>query len=400
MNTPSEIRLLDTTLRDGEQAVGVVLTPREKRQIATLLAEIGIPAVEAGFPALGPEEKACVRAVVDADVIVRNGLADGAPLEVSAFARARPEDVRDSADCGIDSVVISISTSDAHIERKFRAQQAWVLQQVEEAAAEAKKHSLSFTVSAEDASRTDLGFLIEYYQLAQDLGARLVRYCDSLGVEDPYTTYRRIKFIRQALGSTDDHSREGDALPIEMHMHNDFGMATANVLAGIRAGATSVAASIGGLGERTGNSPIEEVVMALKHLYSIDLGIETTRFREVAEYVAQASQRAIPIWKAIIGTNVFAHESGIHADGILKHPSSYEAFSPEEVGLQRQIIIGKHSGSQALIHKFRGEFGIELGPQTAQDLLTEVRAAAIELKRPLFSKELMLLYKGLDNGGQ
>jgi homocitrate synthase NifV len=219
-----------------------------------------------------------------------------------------------------------------------------------------------------------------------------VRYCDSLGVEDPYTTYRRIKYIRQAL---DDDG----VFPIEMHMHNDFGMATANVLAGIRAGAGSVAASIGGLGERTGNSPIEEVVMALKHLYGIDLGVDTARFREVAEYVAQASQRAIPIWKAIIGTNVFAHESGIHADGILKNPDSYEAFSPEEVGLQRQIIIGKHSGSKALMHKFRAEFGIDLDGETAQALLKQVRATAVELKRPLFSKELMLLYEELEREG-
>jgi homocitrate synthase NifV len=392
MNTPADVRLLDTTLRDGEQAVGVIFTPREKAQIATLLGEIGIPAVEAGFPALGPEEKACIHAVVDADVVVKDGSGGETPLEVNAFARARREDVRDAADCGVDSVIISVSTSDAHVERKFRAQQAWVLQQVEEAVDEAKKHDLLFTVSAEDASRTDLGFLIDYYRLAQALGARMVRYCDSLGVEDPYTTYRRIKYIRQAL---DDDG----VFPIEMHMHNDFGMATANVLAGIRAGAGSVAASIGGLGERTGNSPIEEVVMALKHLYGIDLGVDTARFREVAEYVAQASQRAIPIWKAIIGTNVFAHESGIHADGILKNPDSYEAFSPEEVGLQRQIIIGKHSGSKALMHKFRAEFGIDLDGETAQALLKQVRATAVELKRPLFSKELMLLYEELEREG-
>jgi homocitrate synthase NifV len=392
MNTPADVRLLDTTLRDGEQAVGVIFTPREKAQIATLLGEIGIPAVEAGFPALGPEEKACIHAVVDADVVVKDGSGGETPLEVNAFARARREDVRDAADCGVDSVIISVSTSDAHVERKFRAQQAWVLQQVEEAVDEAKKHDLLFTVSAEDASRTDLGFLIDYYRLAQELGARMVRYCDSLGVEDPYTTYRRIKYIRQAL---DDDG----VFPIEMHMHNDFGMATANVLAGIRAGAGSVAASIGGLGERTGNSPIEEVVMALKHLYGIDLGVDTARFREVAEYVAQASQRAIPIWKAIIGTNVFAHESGIHADGILKNPDSYEAFSPEEVGLQRQIIIGKHSGSKALMHKFRAEFGIDLDGETAQALLKQVRATAVELKRPLFSKELMLLYEELEREG-
>lgn len=381
MNT-SSIRLLDTTLRDGEQAVGVIFSPREKRQIAALLADIGIPALEAGFPALGPEEKACLLAVVEGNFQTPAG----EDLEVYAFARARKEDIRDAADCQVDGVVISISTSDSHVERKFRSQRKWVLDQVREAAAEAKKQGLKFTVSAEDASRTDLSFLIEFYTLAEQVGADWVRYCDSLGVEDPYTTYRRIKYILQEIN-----------LPVEMHMHNDFGMATANALAGVRAGASGVIGSIGGIGERTGNSPIEEVVMALKHLYAVDLGIDTPRFREVAEYVAQASHRAIPIWKAIIGTNVFAHESGIHADGILKNPESYEAFRPEEVGLERQIVIGKHSGTRAVIHKFSAEFGIDLDDETAQGLLAKVRSTAVELKRPLFTKELMLLYEELNH---
>ena len=383
MNKAStDLRLLDTTLRDGEQAVGVVFSPREKKHIATLLAAIGIPALEAGFPALGPEEKACIRAVVDAQIATRAG----EPLGVYGFARARKQDVQDAADCGVDGVVISISTSPSHLERKFRADQNWALHQVAQAAEEAQRLGLVFTVSAEDASRTDLAYLVRFYKQAGELGVDMVRYCDSLGIEDPYTTYRRIKILLEEID-----------LPLEMHMHNDLGMATANALAGVRAGALGVIGSIGGLGERTGNSPIEEIVMALKHLYGVDLGVDTARFREVAEYVAQASQRAIPIWKAIIGTNVFAHESGIHADGILKNPDSYEAFSPTEVGLERQIVIGKHSGSKALIHKFEAEFGITLDEDAAQALLAEVRSAAVELKRTLFTKELMLLYEEINH---
>jgi len=388
MTAQPKVRILDTTLRDGEQAVGVIFTRREKEQIASLLAQIGVPAVEAGFPALGPEEKACIEGIVEAALKVK-GNGQPKPMRVYAFARARREDVSDAAECGVRDVVISISTSDVHIERKFRRTREWALKQVEEAVDEARRHGLAFTVSAEDASRTHLPFLLEYYHLAEKLGAEMVRYCDSLGTSGPFATYDRIRRIREEI-----------SLPIEMHTHNDFGMATANVLAGIRAGASSVAASIGGLGERTGNSPLEEVVMALRSFYGVDLNIDTTRFREVAEYVAGASQRAIPIWKAIIGTNVFAHESGIHADGILKNPTTYEAFSPEEVGLQRQVIIGKHSGSKALIHKFKGEFGVELDQETAAELLKRVRATAVELKRPLFDKELMLLYEELTIGAQ
>jgi len=381
----SSIRLLDTTLRDGEQAVGVIFSPWEKRQIAGLLADIGIPAVEAGYPALGPEEKACIMAVVDAGLKTPGG----EPLDVYAFARALKEDIQDSADCGVSGVVISISTSEAHIQRKYQQPKDWVYTSIREAAAEAQKHNLKFTISAEDASRTELPNLIEFFQLAAELGAERVRYCDSLGIEDPYTTYKRIKYIIQEV-----------TLPLDMHMHNDFGMATANALAGVRAGAGGVIGSIGGLGERTGNSPIEEVTMALKHLYDVDLGVDTPRFREVAEYVAQASQRAIPIWKAIVGTNVFAHESGIHADGILKHPDSYEAFSPSEVGLERQIVIGKHSCTAAIVHKFHTEFGIDLDSDAAQALLAKVRSAAVQLKRPLFTKELMLLYEELQHEGR
>lgn len=382
MTQEPKIRFMDITLRDGEQAVGVIFTRREKAQIATLLAEIGVEAVEAGFPALGPEEKDCVKGVVEAGIKVCKDGKPVQPLQVYGFARARAEDVRDAAECNVHGVLISISTSDIHIERRFHRSREWVLEQVTAAAEEARRHNLVFTVSAEDASRTDLAFLIEFYRHAERLGAEMVRYCDSLGFDDPFTSFRHIKQIRQAI-----------SIPIEMHAHNDFGMATANVLAGLRAGATSVAASIGGLGERAGNSPLEEVVMALKYLHGVDPQIDTTRFREVAEYVAGASQRAIPIWKAIIGTNVFAHESGIHADGILKNPSNYEAFSPEAVGLERQMIIGKHSGSNAIMHKFNTEFGIEIDHETANKILERVRATAVELKRPLFDKELILLYK-------
>lgn len=365
------IRLLDTTLRDGEQTAGVVFARHEKVRIATLLAEIGVPAIEAGYPILGAEEQNAIRAVVEA----------GLGIEVSAFCRARVLDVQAAAECGVDSVIISISTSHAHLQKKFNRSEEWVLEQITLASEEAKKQGLRFTISAEDASRTDMDFLLRYYRLAKELGCERVRYCDSLGVHEPFTTYKRIRTIKENLD-----------VPISMHMHNEFGMATANVLAGLRAGANGVAVSIGGLGERTGNSPLEEVVMALKYLYKIDLGIDTTRFREVAEYVAAASARAIPIWKAIVGANVFAHESGIHADGVLKNPLTYEVFSPEDVGLERQLIVGKHSGSQTILHKFR-EFGINLTQQEASEILAEARAMAVELKRALFDKELIYIYQ-------
>jgi len=202
-----------------------------------------------------------------------------------------------------------------------------------------------------------------------------------VGIMEPFTIYDRIKEIRDAVD-----------LDIEMHTHNDFGMATANALAGVKAGARYIGVTVMGLGERAGNAALEEVLMALKHLYDIDLNFKTEMFLEVAEYVSRASGRELPKWKAIIGKNMFAHESGIHADGVQKNPKTYEAFHPEEVGLLRQIVIGKHSGTAALKAKF-AEFGMELSDQQAREILPKVRSYTVSIKRPLFDKELVYIYE-------
>jgi homocitrate synthase NifV len=229
---------------------------------------------------------------------------------------------------------------------------------------------------------------LEFAKTANDSGADRIRFCDTLGILDPFETYKVIKFLKRNTN-----------IEIEMHTHDDFGMATANALAGIKAGATYVNTTVNGLGERAGNAALEEVVMAMKYIGKIDLGFKTSMFRSLSEYVAKASARTIPVWKAIVGTNVFAHESGIHADGVIKNPITYEAFSPEEVGLERQIVVGKHSGSKALIAKFK-EYGIELKEEDASAILSDVRALSVQLKRALFDKELVRIYKNhINNKG-
>jgi len=197
---------------------------------------------------------------------------------------------------------------------------------------------------------------------------------------EPFRTYKVVKHLREETG-----------LEVEMHTHNDFGMAVANAIAGIHAGATWVNVTVGGLGERAGNAALEEVVMALKYIEGVDLELDTTRFRELGEYVMAAAGRQIPAWKSVIGTNMFAHESGIHADGVIKNPSTYEVFAPAEVGLARQIVIGKHSGITGDRLKFE-EYGIQVTRQEAAELLPRVRTMAIELKRALFDKELVYIY--------
>ncbi len=371
-----KVHLVDLTLRDGEQTAGVVFAQGEKVRIAKLLDEIGVEHIEVGMPSVGKEEQQSIKAIV----------ASGLRAELIAFCRPEPDEIRAAADCGVGSVTLSTSTSDQHIQRKFKQSREWVLHRIAKATEQACKLGLRVTASAEDASRTDMEFLLQYYHTAREAGATRIRYCDTLSVLGPFRAYDDIQAITQAMD-----------VDLEIHTHNDFGMATANALTGLRAGANYITVSISGLGERTGNAALEEVVMALKYLMNIDLGMPTHRFRELGEYVSEAAGRAIPIWKAIIGNNVFAHESGIHVDGVIKNPRNYEIFSPEEVGLTRQLVVGKSSGSHTISYKFR-EFGIELTQQQATDILAIARATAVELKRALFDKELMYIYNDYMKG--
>jgi len=365
-----EVRIDDTTLRDGEQTAGVVFANKEKIRIAKLLDEIGVHQLEVGIPAMGGDERDVIEEIAHL----------GLKASVLAWNRATIADIKTSLETGVDAVAISLATSDIHIETKLMKDRAWVIRSIQECVAFAKEHDVYVSVNAEDASRTELAFLIEYATAAKAEGADRLRFCDTIGVMEPFRTYEVVKAVHDIVG-----------IDIEMHTHNDFGMAVANAIAGIHAGATWVNATVAGLGERAGNAALEEVVMALKYIEGMEIGIDTTRFREIGEYVMKAAGRQIPAWKSVIGTNMFAHESGIHADGVIKNPKTYEVFAPGEVGLERQIVIGKHSGSKSIEMKFH-EYGIELTKDEAAELLPRVRTMAIELKRALFDKELVYIY--------
>jgi len=371
LNDKNAILLVDTTLRDGEQTAGVVFSNREKLRIAKMLDNLGIHQIEAGIPVMGGDEKQVISEIASY----------GLQASIMAWNRANIEDVKQSLECGVDSVAISISTSDIHINHKLRTTREWVLENMTKAVAYAKQEGVYVSVNAEDASRSDLDFLIKFGREAKAAGADRLRFCDTVGVLEPFKTYEMISRLIEAIG-----------MDVEMHTHNDFGMATANALAGVKAGARFVGVTVNGLGERAGNAALEEVAMALKCLYGVDLGVNTRDFLNLCEYVARASGRPLAVSKPIVGANTFAHESGIHADGVIKDPSTYEVFSPEEVGLQRQIIIGKHSGSKAVMLKFR-EYGIDLSKEEADELLALIRSVTVDMKRTLFDKELMYIYE-------
>ena len=370
-----EIKIVDTTLRDGEQTAGVAFANHEKVTIAQTLRDMGIDQLEVGIPTMGGDEKATIKAICKRDL----------KASIMAWNRAVIADIEQSIDCGVDAVAISLSVSDIHIQHKLKKSREWVLENMYNAVTYAKKNGLYISVNGEDSSRADINFLIEFINLAKEAGADRFRYCDTVGVMEPFTLRDTIEKIYKVTN-----------FDIEMHTHNDFGMATANAIAGIVGGANHIGVTVNGLGERAGNAALEEVIMALKFVYGYETNIDTTRFREISKYVSQASGRELPIWKAIVGTNMFRHESGIHADGALKDPKNYEAFDPSEVGLERQIVIGKHSGKAAIINKFR-EYEIELSNEDAESMLELVRQTSVRIKRNLFDKELVEIYKDLKN---
>lgn len=367
MDDKKKIFIDDTTLRDGEQAAGVAFTLEEKVRIARLLDDFGVDQIEAGTPIMGGEEQEAVRAIA----------ASGLQAEVLAWCRATRSDIDAALDCGVKRIHLSLPVSDIHIERKLRKGRAWVLAQLQWALAYAKRHGLYVSVGAEDASRADREFLIQYARTAADHGADRFRYCDTVGILDPFTTYEAIHFLSERL-----------PVPIEIHTHNDFGLATANALAAVKGGAVYINTTVNGLGERAGNAALEEVVMALKHLEGIVLPLKTKALVSLCREVARASGRPIPPWKAVVGRGIFAHESGIHTDGVLKDPITYEAFPPEEVGLSRALVVGKHTGSHLLMERF-DRLGAPLSGKEAEALLPVVRQMAIQKKGPLTDEDLI-----------
>lgn len=367
----------DTTLRDGEQTAGVVFSRAEKIAIARMLDAIGVQELECGIPAMGTEERSAIRALVELGLNAR----------LITWNRALIADVQASIDCGVTAVDISLSVSDIMIATKLRKSREWVKEQLRTTLGFAKERGLYVSVGAEDASRADLTFLAELMEITRALGGDRFRFCDTLGILDPFTMYDKVRALRGAVPELD----------IEVHTHNDLGMATANAIAGIKAGARFVNTTVNGLGERAGNAALEEVVMGLKLACGIEPGIDTHRFHEISRFVGQASQRPVPPWKAVVGEKVFSHESGLHADGVLKNPGTYEGFDPAEVGLQRHLVVGKHSGTSGLVERYR-EMGIALSKREAVSLMEQVRVIAQRIKRPLSDGDLRRLYRSGEAG--
>ena len=361
------IQINDTTLRDGEQAAGVAFTVAEKVIFATLMDAIGVQELEVGIPAMGSSEAEAITEITQL----------GLNTKLTGWNRAVRSDIDASLACGLERVHISVPVSEIQIAVKFQGNCQLVFDRLRDTISYARDRGLYVSVGGEDSSRADDSFLLDTALAAQDYGASRFRFCDTVGVLDPLTTHHKVERLVNRL-----------VIPVEMHTHNDFGMATANALAGIRAGATSVNTTVNGLGERAGNAALEEVVMALKRIYGMNIGIDTSKFKAISEFVVDASGWDVPPWKAIVGNNAFAHESGIHGHGVLQNPATYEPFSPEEVGRERQLVIGKHTGKH-LVTNLLQQHGIQLTQTQTRSLVDAVRDLSVELKRSLTPDELI-----------
>jgi homocitrate synthase NifV len=369
----ASIVLNDTTLRDGEQAPGVAFTIAEKVAIARVLASAGIPEIEVGTPAMGAEEIAAINA------IVRESL----PVTAIAWCRMLRADVAAAVASGVAMVNISVPVSDIQLKAKFGAGRDYALKLIGDVAPYARDQGLEITVGCEDASRADLDFLLRVADCAARHGARRIRFADTLGVLDPFATYAMIERLRR-----------GCDLEIEIHAHDDLGLATANTLAALRAGARHASVTVVGLGERAGNAPLEEVAVAVDVLYGFASGVDLRRLSEVAGIVACAAGRAIPESKAIVGDAVFTHESGIHIDGLLKDRSCYQALDPAVLGRSHRMVLGKHSGLGAVINALK-ELGFDVPVEDAKAILIAIKAHAQQTKAGVSKDMLLSFYQAL-----
>lgn len=361
----------DTTLRDGEQAPYVAFNTKEKIAIAQGLVACGADELEIGIPAMGKQEQDDIKTL----------LSLGLDVQMMTWNRATMHDLEASLACGIKAVDLSVPVSDILIDVKFAGKREKMLKELEKVVTAAKNEGLYVCIGAEDSSRASVEFLSEVMMLGAGLGADRFRYCDTVGIMTPMRIYEEIAYLNSL-----------ELLPIEMHTHNDFGLANANALSGLDAGAISVNTTVVGLGERAGNASFEQISMALKHLYKQERPMDAMRIRSLIDTVVQAAGMTVAANAPIVGEHIFSHESGVHASGMMKDTSAYEPFDAKEVGATRAYPVGKHSGTATVMYHLKA-LGIHADKLSLQNMLPAIREIVTSRKRVLDDDELITLYR-------
>ncbi len=350
-NLPSRVYIFDTTLRDGEQTPGAALRPADKIRLAEALDELGVDIIEAGFPRVSRGEGEAI------SKIAKMGLSS----KICVLARCEKADIDSAIDVDSEWIHVFIATSDIHLRHKLMMTREQVLERAVTMVEYAKSHGFTVHFSAEDATRTELPYLVKVFQEVENAGADSLDIPDTVGTSLPYIMRNIVSHVKKAV-----------KIPVAIHCHDDFGLAVANSLAGVEAGAEIVHATVNGIGERAGNASLEEIVAALKFLYGVETGIRFEKIYQTSRLVERLTGITVPKNKAIVGDNSFAHESGIHVHGVLGSPTTYEAVMPENFGRRRRIVYGKHSGTHG-VEALLKEYGFSAEREKLLQVLNRIK---------------------------
>ncbi|MCD6456714.1 MAG: 2-isopropylmalate synthase [Methanophagales archaeon] len=355
------IEIFDTTLRDGEQTPGISFTAEQKRTIARQLDALGVDIIEAGTPITSKEEKEVVQLICD----------EGLSAKICGLARILTQDIDACVDCGVDMIHIFVPSSAIQREHTTKMSEAQVKEQAYKMTRYVKERGFMCMFSAMDATRTRLEFLIDLYKTAEEAGADILNVPDTVGVSEPFAMYELVGEIYRAV-----------KVPISIHCHNDFGLAVANSLAAVKAGASEVQVSVNGIGERAGNADLVETVMSLNSIYGLKTNIKTERLFEMAKLIERLTGIPIPVTKPVVGENAFSHESGIHTHGVMVRSDTFEPgiMTPEMVGHRRRIVLGKHTGKHSVAKKL-SEIGMSPSKEELEEILERIKELGASGKR-------------------
>ncbi len=366
--------IIDSTLRDGEQAPGVVFSLDEKIKIAQKLDELNIPELEVGTPAMGKSEQENIRCLLN----------QGFRFKSTCWARANIDDLKAAINCGATRINLSFPVSDIQL-AAIGKNKKWVLDSLPGIMQFATDNFEFVAVGAQDASRTDYSFLEEYISASGFYGAKRIRIADTVGILNPNSVSQLFTDLTERFPTTD----------FEFHGHNDLGMATANHLTALKSGVQSISLTVNGLGERAGNGALEEVLFALKYSYGSSFDLDGLLLYSLSKYVEKVSQRKLHSSKPICGEMVFTHESGIHCRSLKSSKLSYQPFIPEDIGAKTEMVVGRHSGS-GLVNHLLQQKNIFLAKKEVNRILQSVKELALKEKRNLSITELIGL---VDTGG-
>ncbi len=369
--TDLDFEICDVTLRDGEQAPGVVFGLEEKLEIATKLDEIGVETIEAGFPVVSTKEKIMVKRIANL----------GLDAKICCLSRAIFHDVDEALDCDVDTVGLFMATSDLHLKYKYHRSFDEMMECALSTLEYAKDHGLIVRFAAEDSTRTDIDVLKGFFKKGEEYGADYLSIADTVGALRPSTARYLVSEIKNVVRT-----------PLCIHCHNDLGMAIANTLSAAEAGAFQLHTTVNGIGERTGNAPLEELLVALHVQYDVGK-YDLLKLTILSKTVERYSRMQLPKNKPVVGLNAFSHESGIHVAAVLEEPRTYELFPPELVGNKRRIVVGKHTGKKALQYVIA-----ELGYKPTRDELCEILEGVkriCEVKKSVSEEELEGVIRGV-----